>query len=259
MNNIREQYENDGFLIHPQSVLAPDLVERAARGLDAVRDGVYETGEAPDERFWNPGDDPHALCKLEQPQLCNYALREAIASSELGRVAGEITGASRVQVWWVQLLYKPGAPAATERNSKVGWHQDKFYWDAWEEGSGLLTAWLALSDVTPESGPMIFVPGSQSWGLDEGGNFFSQNQGELRAKIKIPAGQSWREVPDILPAGGVSFHHQLVFHGSHDNTSNQPRRSLAIHLCLDDAKVKPATWAGRYLDRPEICPTIFRR
>lgn len=258
-DNARENYQRDGFLIHTESVLVPDLLQRAALGIDEVRDCCYDTGEAPNARLWNPGDDPNALCKIEQPQLANHALREAIASSELGRVAGEITGANSVHVWWVQLLYKPGAPAGSTAGNKVGWHQDKFYWDAWQDGSELFTAWLALSDVTPNSGPMVFVPGSHRWGLEEGGDFFAQNQDELRAKIKIPAGESWREIPDVLPSGGVSFHHQLTFHGSHDNVTDKPRRSLAIHLRTDKSKPKDDSWVTGYLDREEICPTIYRR
>lgn len=256
---LRERYERDGFYIHAAPVLPPGLLERAARGLDEVRAGVYDTGEVPDGRLWNPGDDPHALCKIEQPQLANHALREALCSPLLGQLAGAITGAQMVQVWWVQLLYKPGTPdaASTAAATNVGWHQDRAYWPYWDEDSEVFTAWLALSDVTPDAGPMVFVPGSHRWGLLEGSDFFAQDQKAVRAAISIPEGETWREAPVVLPPGGVSFHHRLLFHGSYRNVSNGPRRSLAIHLRTEKSNTRPDSWRARYLDRPEICPVIF--
>ncbi len=256
---LRERYERDGFYIHAASMLPPELLEWAARRIDEVREGTYDTGEAPAERRWNPGDDPRALCKIEQPQLANHALRAAICSPLLSQLAGAVTGAKMVQVWWVQLLYKPSTPDATSISAatNVGWHQDQTYWQAWDKGSELFTAWLALSDVTPDAGPMVFVPGSHHWGLLKGGDFFVQDLNALRATISIPEGETWREVAVVLPPGGVSFHHRLLFHGSHQNVSGGPRRSLAIHLRTEKSNTRPDSWVARYLDRPEICPVIF--
>jgi hypothetical protein len=252
-------YERDGFYRHTTPVLTPELLDRAPHGLDAVRDGNYETGQAPDGRGWNPGDDPRALVKLEQPQLASYALREAIASSTLGKLAAAISGAQKVQVWWVQGLIKPGTGQDGGASTNVGWHQDQTYWDAWEEGSELFTAWLALSDVSPQDGPMVFVPGSHRWGLLAGGDFFGQDQDALKQAIAIPHGESWREELDALPSGGVSFHHRLLFHGSHQNVSHSPRRSLAIHLRTEKSRARSGTWVEKYLDDPNICPIIFER
>ncbi len=263
-NVAREQYERDGFLMHQRAVAAADVLERASRGLDAVKDGQSDTGEEPDGRYWKPGDDPRALVKIEHPQLASQALRDLLLSPELGEVAARATGASKVQVWWVQGLYKPGIPEAEAQlppsnATNVGWHQDRFYWQGWEEGSELFTAWLALSDVTGEAGPMVFVPGSHRWGLLEGGNFFAQDQEALRQAIQVPEGEEWSEVADILPMGGVSIHHQLLIHGSHANRSPRPRRSLAIHLCTQNARVLPDAWVGKYLHRPDICPVIYQK
>jgi ectoine hydroxylase-related dioxygenase (phytanoyl-CoA dioxygenase family) len=257
---IRKCYEGDGFYIHSQSVLPVTTLSRAIEGLELVRGGGSDTGEEPDSRGWKPGDDPRALCKIEQPQLASAALRETLRSPQLGAVAAEVTGAERVQVWWVQGLVKPGVPERpTDAVTNVGWHQDLTYWSAWEEGSELFTAWLALSDVTAESGPMAFVSGSHRWGLLPGGDFFAQDQEALRANILIPAGEGWHTIDDILPPGGVSFHHRLLFHGSHRNSTANPRRSLAIHLRTEKSSPKPGSWVARYLDRPEICPVIFDR
>ena len=256
---ISTQFNRDGFYIHAVPVLDEETWTRAAEGLEAVRAGHSDTGEAAANGSGvgpSPGADPHALTKIEQPQLASAALREALRSPRLGELAALATGAQRVQVWWVQGLVKPGAPDAAAA-ANVGWHQDKTYWSDWEDGSELFTAWLALSDVSADAGPMVFVPGSHRWGLLPGGDFFGQDQDALRAAIRIPEGEQWREVIDVLPPGGVSLHHQLLFHGSHQNRSDRPRRSLAIHLRTEKSSPKPGSWVARYLDRPEICPVIF--
>ena len=250
----KERYDKDGFYIHSKSTIPQETLERAAFGLAQVREGIYDTDEKPDGRGWKPGDDPGKLCKIEQPQLANSALRQVICSPILGQLAGEVTGANSVQVWWVQGLYKPG----TSSIGNVGWHQDKSYWSEWEDSSGLFTAWLALSDVKLESGPMVFVPGSHHWGLIKGGDFFSQDHDTLRKAIHIPEGEKWQETADIMPPGGVSFHHQMLFHGSFQNTSTIPRLSLAIHLKTEKSKINSNNHFARYLNRTEICPVIYK-
>ena len=65
-------------------------------------------------------------------QQANRAIRELVGHEALGEWAAKITGAEWVQVWWVQLLYKPSSDENAS-NVHVGWHQDRHYWGAWEE------------------------------------------------------------------------------------------------------------------------------
>ena len=39
-------------------------------------------------------------------------------------------------------------------------HQDRNYCDAWEEESELFTAWVALTDIQDDCGPMVYVRSS---------------------------------------------------------------------------------------------------
>jgi ectoine hydroxylase-related dioxygenase (phytanoyl-CoA dioxygenase family) len=193
------------------------------------------------------------------PQVANRAIMEVVSHAALGALAAELTGAEWVQVWWVQLLYKPPTrPGGGSAN--VGWHQDRHYWQIWEDGSELFTAWMALSDVTVESGPMRFVRGSHRWGL-QGSDFYGQDHEAQQREIRVPEGEHWEEVPALLPPGGVSFHHNLTYHGSGPNRTAEPRRSFAIHLRTERSAPVGGTRKGltQFIDDPSYCPVIFRR
>ena len=254
----RERYEADGFAILNTPLIPPDLIRRATDGMDAIRRGEYDTGRAPQPSVWNPGDDLNALCKIEMPQMASNAVFDLVSHSTIGAAAATATGAQWVQVWWVQLLYKPSLSPGVQARTNVGWHQDRHYWGVWEEGSELLTAWVALSDVTPESGPMIFVRGSNHWGLLEGSDFFAQD--DIRGHFHLPPGAAWEEVPAVLPPGGFSLHHNLTVHGSGPNTSGYPRRGFAIHLRTDKSRPIGDRREGltAFIDDPSACPVIYK-
>ena len=42
-----------------------------------------------------------------------------------------------------------------------------------------------------------------------------------------------KEVPIPLPSGSCMFHHSLTLHGSHANTSDRPRRAIALHYMTE--------------------------
>lgn len=251
------RYQADGFLVVPDILLPADLVRRASQGMDALRRGEYDTGHPPCPSAWKPGDDPNRLCKIEQPQFANTAIRELVSHPALGQIAATITGATMVQAWWVQLLYKP--PSSGNRGTNVGWHQDRSYWGQWEPGSELFTAWVALSDVQEDCGPMRFVRGSHRWGLLGQGDFFEQDIAGQRSGIMIPAGKQWEEVPALLPPGGASFHDNLTFHGSGPNHSGRARRSFAIHLRTQNSRPVGDERQGltEFIDDTTLCPVLY--
>ncbi len=252
-----DAYAADGFCVHADCVLPADVVTAAQSGLAEVRAGRYDSGRPPRPSPWNPGDSDDVLCKIEMPQMANGAICALVAHSDLGAVVADATGARRVQVWWVQLLHKPNtADDATGVN--VGWHQDRKYWGAWEEGSELLTAWVALSAVDETAGPMRFVRGSHRWGFRGEGDFFGQDLHAQRGEILVPEGQAWEEVNAVMEPGGLSIHHCLTYHGSSANTSGAPRLSLAIHMCTENARPVDDRREGltAYLDDNQICPVI---
>lgn len=260
-NAARARYETDGYFLRAEPLFPASLIDRAVAGMDAVRRGEYDTGRSPQPSPWNPGDDPSALCKIEQPQFASQAIRDLLCYPALGALAAELTGASMVQVWWVQLLVKPSSAPGAQAATNVGWHQDRSYWRIWEEGSELFTAWIALSDVREESGPMRFVRGSHRWGLLPESDFFAQDLAGQQRGIHVPAGARWEEAVAVLTPGGVSFHDDYTLHGSGTNTSSEPRRSFAVHLRTQNSRPvnNQRTGLATFIDDTTLCPVIYQR
>ena len=247
-------YVDTGYHIEPRNVL-PDLVlARAIKGMASVRDGIYdrETGSTD-----HPGYNPTRLCKINNCHPSDPGLYALVTCPDLGRRVAEITGSDFIQVWASQLLIKPqGSKAA----GNVGWHQDRQYWQYWQNPAGLFTVWIALSDVKEASGPMKFVVESHRWGFKDSGDFFGHNQDALRDAIPVPEKETWREVSATLPVGGFSVHDSLTYHGSGPNVSDYPRCSLAVHV--RDERAHPVPGDDSYyttnLDDPSICPMMYQ-
>jgi non-haem Fe2+, alpha-ketoglutarate-dependent halogenase len=108
----------------------------------------------------------------------------------------------------------------------VSWHQDLHYWGL-DDSEGEVTAWLALSPATRESGCMKFMPGSHRAAVahkegDAAGNMLSRGQ-EVAVDVDEEAA-----VHVVLRPGEFSLHHGLLFHGSNPNRSDDRRIGMAI-------------------------------
>jgi hypothetical protein len=257
--NPQGRFAQDGFVLHPEPVLSPDLIARAIQGMDALHAGEYETGRPPQPSIWNPGDSLDKLIKIEMPQLANRAIWDVVSHAGIGELAARITGAKFVQVWWVQHLVKPSTLPGATATANIGWHQDRNYWQVWEEGSELFTAWIALTDVTEEAGAMRFLRGSHRWGLQTS-DFYGQDHDLQRETIQIPTGQRWEDVPAVLRPGGVSFHHHLTYHASGPNHSGAPRRSFALHMRTERSAPVDGLRKGltQFIDAETKCPVVYR-
>jgi ectoine hydroxylase-related dioxygenase (phytanoyl-CoA dioxygenase family) len=120
---------------------------------------------------------------------------------------------------------------------------------------------VALTDVQADCGPMVFVRGSHQWGYvpDLSDFFGKEDQAALRNHIQRLGHPDWEERAAILPPGGVSFHHNLTYHGSGPNLSGQPRRSFAIHLRTEKSRPRDNARQGltQFLDNLEYNPVIY--
>ena len=256
MKNIEYSLIKDGFCILPK-IFSSKIIELAKEGLWDVIEGNYETGVPPENRFWNKGDDPKKIIKIDKPHLCNNNIRRLITNFDFGQYLGQISDARTIQIWHSQLIWKP--PGGGEKGH-AGWHCDKQYWPFWEPGK-VFTAWIALSNVTENAGPVRYIVGSNHWDDISNLDFFDKNlvaQGRLLDK-KYP---NRTMVNANIERGQVIVHSSKVYHCSGANNSKRPRIGMVVHFCTDEALRKPVSGDLRnylnQMDDETVCPTIYK-
>jgi ectoine hydroxylase-related dioxygenase (phytanoyl-CoA dioxygenase family) len=108
----------------------------------------------------------------------------------------------------------------------ISWHQDVAYWGL--EPYDILTAWVALSPSTRETGCMRVLPGSHAGEIAAHKDTFAPNNMLSRGQeMQVEVDES--KVADIvLKPGEMSLHHVKIAHGSDPNTGSDRRIGLAI-------------------------------
>jgi non-heme Fe2+,alpha-ketoglutarate-dependent halogenase len=108
----------------------------------------------------------------------------------------------------------------------VSWHQDSTYWGL--EPADIVTAWVALSDSTPENGAMRVVPGSHTMAqVPHRDTFRAENLLSRGQEVMVDVDDS-RADTLALKAGEMSLHHVRLIHGSEPNPSDRRRIGFAI-------------------------------
>lgn len=108
----------------------------------------------------------------------------------------------------------------------VSWHQDSTYYGLRPRET--LTAWFAFTDSRVESGCMRAIPGSHRQGQLVHTETFDKDN--LLSRGQTIKGIDESTAVDIeLEAGEISFHSELVIHGSNPNHSPHRRLGYSIH------------------------------
>jgi ectoine hydroxylase-related dioxygenase (phytanoyl-CoA dioxygenase family) len=110
--------------------------------------------------------------------------------------------------------------------SFISWHQDSTYWGL--SHPNVVTAWIAFTPSTPQSGCMQVIPGTHT--ADQvahrdtfaPGNLLSRGQ-----EIAVEVDKS-QAVDVVLRPGEMSLHHVRIFHGSEANNAPHRRIGYAI-------------------------------
>ena len=136
--------------------------------------------------------------------------------------------------WGTHFFCKlPGDP------KHVHWHQDASYWPL--NPARTVTVWLAIDDADVENACMHFLPGTH-------------RLGHLEYKKPETPGVLWQEitniekysqpVPDILKAGQISLHADMLAPGSGPNQSHRRRCGLTIRYCPPTVEPVDRSWGG---------------
>ncbi len=134
-------------------------------------------------------------------------------------------------------------------SSHVSWHQDGTYFGL--EPAEQVTAWIALTDSTPEMGCIKILPGTHVIGqqphkdVASPDNLLSRGQ-TIDRKLDFST-----SVMMPLKAGQVSLHHTHVVHSSEPNRSGQRRVGIGVSYIpthcrlVNDVRVTATLVRGR--------------
>jgi len=234
-----QDFNRDGFLILDKFIDLKCLDELRER-IEPLFHGKFETGIEPDEWNWKYGRDPNDVTR----QICNAwksdnLIKKIVCHSIIGECASILMGWKGAKLLQDNVLWKPPL------GKSLLFHQDASY-DDWIVPQTMFTCWMPLDDVSKENGTLEFVVGSHEWDLYPPLGTFHAPE-DYKKELKIYANKN-NKILDIakviVPAGGVSFHHGLTWHGSGINHSKYDRRALVAHCVPQDAKFHPTNCGG---------------
>jgi hypothetical protein len=223
----RAFYAEHGYWISPV-ILPGEILDAAERGMSRFYAGDHDapfpsTDGVDRSGGWQPGQP--GLRKNDYVSLRVRELAALVHYPLIGATAAALTGSSAIRLWHDQLLYKPHDAEGDTAN--VGWHTDRQYWLSCTSPR-MLTAWVPFHDVDEATGTISFLDGSHRWTVS-GLDFFDRSLDQLEKRLRLRS-HHIRRHPAVLKRGQVSFHDASTVHGSGQNRSGRPRRSLAIHL-----------------------------
>ncbi|WP_306116481.1 MULTISPECIES: phytanoyl-CoA dioxygenase family protein [unclassified Roseovarius] len=216
------QYWRDGYLF-PLDVFGSDEAQSYRSELEEI------------ERDWREADLPHPLNMYKRTNAhCVLPLAARMASDP--RVLDAVEGilGPDLMIWSAEFFIKE--PRTTH---VVGMHQDLTYWGLGET-SDQVTAWIALSPATVESGCMDFVRGSHKNPILPHNDTFSENNLLSRGQeIAVDVADEDKTHIELQP-GQMSLHHGLTIHGSGPNRSDDRRVGFAIRYLNPNAQQQVA-------------------
>jgi ectoine hydroxylase-related dioxygenase (phytanoyl-CoA dioxygenase family) len=236
-----EQFQSDGFLILEQFLDASEVATAQSRFEPLFR-GEFETGLYPDEWNWRDGRDPPDHTR----QICNgwksdRTIARIVLKEEIGAICATLAGWPGARIGQDNVIWKPPGGKA------LGFHQDDAYC-RWVVPPGFVTCWMALDDTSGAGGTLEYVRGSHRWGVfPKSGHFHApQDYRQALAEAAASLGTTFEVVSVEVPAGGCAIHAGGTWHGSDQNRTSAPRRSVVTHCLSSAARFHPTEVSSIY-------------
>ncbi len=265
-------YNQHGYYIS-NKIFTDEEIEAALQGMEAIYAGKLDRPSKGPFNKYNPNwEFGEGLRKTDYASFYSSGLRALTRKPILGQIASLLSGSAEIRLWHDQLLYKPSQKNSPPAN--VGWHTDRMYWKTCTS-EDMLTAWIPFHNADEEIGTITMIDGSNNWPDNTGElNFFSSDMHSLESKFNT-GGSQVKKVPMLLKKGQVSFHNCMTIHGSGPNLTDQPRKSIAVHLQDEKNQYQEHFQDGEKADHlncqfcrevdgqpdfsdPEVCPVLYR-
>jgi ectoine hydroxylase-related dioxygenase (phytanoyl-CoA dioxygenase family) len=152
----------------------------------------------------------------------------------VAEIASHLLDTASIRLLQDGLLQKePSAEGA------IALHQDYTYM-GFLSPPAIVSAGLALTDASAESGCLHVVDGSHRWGhVGDFQGFAHELQEDVLPLLSAVQREAVtrRKIPLEVRAGDVTIHHCLTFHGSDDNTTGRPRKTIVTHLVSGECRL----------------------
>lgn len=191
---------------------------REAEEVRAYIDGLLEAVTAAGGRDSYSVNGYHTVCA----GLWDIATDERIVA-----LVTDVLGPHLV-CWGTHLFAKlPGD------GKEVPFHQDAVYWPF--VPTRTTTVWLAIDEAGPTNAPVTFVAGSHLHGPIEH-EALAPDASRVLTRRALGMPEHPDRSPNLLRAGQVSLHSDLLLHGSEANTSDRRRAGLTLRYAAADVR-----------------------
>lgn len=235
-----DQYRKDGHILLRGVVSSDELAHFRSLIIAYVDEVIHTHGSRVQLE-----DDTTLFTRVTNVWRRNDQIRELVFARRFARIAAQLMGVKGVRLYHDQVLLKdPG-------RSWTPWHKDHFYCPL--ATPNIVKMSLALTDVTREMGPMVFVSGSHLGGMFPEAPFSLTTQetfNEVIRSHKIPT------VTHCMNAGDALFHSGDVLHSAMQNVSARRRESLTIVYYADATLIMVPTYEQRKEEMKEFLPGL---
>ena len=205
-------FHADGF-VTPIPVLSSDEAARYRRRFEA-----YERAH----------DDWCSLARGQKLHLLQLWVAELVTHGRILDAVEDVLGPN-ILCWGTNLFVKEARDPAY-----ISWHQDATYWGLDEPD--VVTAWLALSASTRESGCMKMIPGSHHLEQLPHNDTLAENNLLSRGQeVAVEVNEDNAAYLELAP-GEISLHNVRTVHGSEPNRSDDRRIGVAIRYVAPHVK-----------------------
>ena len=214
MTDLAQAYRRDGYV----------FPFRAMSGTQAA--GYRALLEAAESRY--PAHARERVLLAKRPMFLLPCVSEIMRLPTILDKVKAVLGPDLL-VWGASFFIKePMSP------HYVSWHQDLTYWGL--DDVAEVTAWIALSPATRESGCMRFIAGSHTNEIVPHRDTFAEQNMLTRGQALADEVDETNAVDVVLRPGEFSLHHGRLFHGSRPNGSDVRRIGLAIRYISPDMR-----------------------
>lgn len=197
------QYRTQGWV-------APIDIFSSEEAAQLLTDFEQAEADYPDHLHAENRNNPH----LQFPFLSDIALNAKIVDAARSLVGDDMI------LWSTVLFVKE-----PDSSAFVSWHQDANYMGMGSDN--FVTAWLALTPSTPETGCVAVIPGTHLRGKADHEDLFEEDNILTRGQT-VSGINPDDAVNLVLQPGQMSLHHPWLVHGSRPNKSGTRRIGLAM-------------------------------